>query len=125
MRCKNILLIDDNDIDNYIHSHLLKKNNIAEHITVKTCAIDAIEYLKTIENFPCYIFIDINMPGMNGFEFLTEYDNFISEQKDSCCIFMLTSSNNKTDIENANNNPYIKKFINKSLTNEMLVSMFK
>lgn len=124
MCCKNILLIDDNDIDNFIHRHILKKNNIAETIIIKTSAKAALEFLKTTQVFPNYIFLDINMPGMNGFEFLKEYHKFLAEQKNNCSIFMLTSSKNKADIQNADKNPYVKKFLNKVLTNEMITSIF-
>ena len=125
MCCNTILLIDDNCIDNFIHQHLLKKNHSVGTVTIETSAIAALDYLKTTKVFPNYIFLDINMPSMNGFEFLREYHKFGAKQKNDCSIIMLTSSKNKGDIATATNDPYIKKFLTKSLTTEMVDNIIK
>ena len=69
MKIKNILLIDDSEIDNFINKSVLEKANMVENIIAKTSAKEALEYLSNTENeFPNIIFLDIRMPEMDGFE---------------------------------------------------------
>lgn len=115
-KIKQILLIDDNDIDNYIHEQLIKRANIAEVITVKNSAEDALQYLASINGeFPDIIFLDIRMPAMDGFGFLKNFEAFHAEKKSACKIFMLTSSSDPKDILLATQNPHVKKYLNKPL----------
>src|ERR1051325_745054 len=96
MKAKNILLIDDNEVDNYITHQLLLKNEVAENVIVQSSAIDALRFLDSLRNdpdsLPEYIFLDIRMPEMDGFGFLDEYLLFPDALKTQCTIFMLTSS---------------------------------
>jgi CheY-like chemotaxis protein len=94
----------------------LVKADLAESIIVKTSAIDALEYLKTATNaFPDIIFLDIRMPIMDGFGFLKEFETLPEEKKKSVKIFLLSSSKDYFDIEKAENNARITKFIQKPL----------
>jgi CheY-like chemotaxis protein len=68
---------------------------------------------------PQLIFLDINMPVMNGFEFIKAYEKSESYDKGSVIVMMLTTSVNSKDIENANH-PYISGFLSKPLTKEMV-----
>lgn len=116
MKIQNILLIDDNEVDNFVNQHLVIKSNIAETITVKESAIEALEYLKTLdEKFPEIIFLDIRMPGMDGFEFLNHFEKFPVYLKEKCTVYMLSSSLSISDLDRATNNPNVKKFLNKPL----------
>ncbi|CAH8286484.1 response regulator receiver domain-containing protein [Mariniflexile fucanivorans] len=113
---KEILLIDDNIIDNYINEFIIKKAQIAETITVKTSPVEALNYLKELtDDFPKLIFLDIKMPEMDGFGFLEAFNNFSEEQKGHTNIIMLTSSYNINDVQKANKNPYVKKYLLKPL----------
>jgi CheY-like chemotaxis protein len=115
-RFKLIFLIDDNQVDNFINEYVLVKADLAESIIVKTSAIDALEYLKTATNaFPDIIFLDIRMPIMDGFGFLKEFETLPEEKKKSVKIFLLSSSKDYFDIEKAENNARITKFIQKPL----------
>jgi CheY-like chemotaxis protein len=124
MKATNILLIDDNDVDNYITRQMLLKNKVAENIIVQSSAMDALKYLQGIldepVNYPDYIFLDIRMPEMDGFDFLNEFAKFPDSIKNHSIIFMLTSSADQNDIMRAAQNPLVKKYLNKPLSNKVL-----
>ncbi|WP_432412066.1 response regulator [Rasiella sp. SM2506] len=126
---KKILLIDDSESDNFIHSRLLKKENIAEEIVIKYSATDALDYLSTLVEKkypqPELIFLDINMPGMNGWEFLEHYEKLEIDQKGGIVITMLTTSSSDTDRVKASTNTLINRFENKPLTKKRLYDILE
>jgi len=121
---KHVLLIDDNEIDNYIAKHIISKSNMAQKISTQSSAIDALKFLGTLKNdhgeFPDNIFLDIQMPEMDGFGFLEELKNFPEAIHDQCKVIMLTSSSDQQDIDRSFQYPFVKKFLNKPLTLSML-----
>jgi len=124
MNFKHVLLIDDNDLDNYINKHRITKSKKAERITIKNSAIKAIEFLdelnQTKEEFADIIFLDINMPGMDGFGFLDELIKFPEEVIAKTSVFMLTSSDDPKDINRATQYSVVKKYLIKPLTDDVL-----
>jgi CheY-like chemotaxis protein len=121
---KSVMLIDDNEIDNLINQKMLEASNIAETIFMHTGAKGALEFLKNIEKIavglPEIIFLDIDMPLMDGFQFLDEFDKLSDKIKNNISIIMLTSSINPQDLSKARKSHYVKKYINKPLTQESL-----
>jgi CheY-like chemotaxis protein len=129
---KTIMLIDDNDIDNFINEKLVKAYYFAENVYVHTSTKSALEFLKNIEVtlheiptdlIPSHILLDINMPILDGFHFLEEFDRFETGLKDKIKIVMLTTSLNPMDIEKSKNYKSVIKFIHKPLTEEELSSL--
>lgn len=124
MKRKHILLIDDNEIDNYVTNHIVTKSQLAEKITTKNSAIVALEYLKSLEEnateFPELIFLDIKMPIMDGFGFLDELIKLSSIIEKKCAVVMLSSSNDQNDIDRAMQYSIVKKFFTKPLRLEVL-----
>jgi CheY-like chemotaxis protein len=116
------LLIDDDDIISVIHPATIQRAISDSDIEITPSGNEAIalidELIELQEAPPNYIFLDINMPEISGFEFLdrlteTELD-FLKDSK----IIMLSSSVNQKDIERAKTYPMIRDFISKPLTVE-------
>ncbi|HAI76647.1 MAG TPA: hypothetical protein DCM08_10410 [Microscillaceae bacterium] len=130
---KIIMLIDDNEIDNLINQRIIEASGICEHIFTHTGGKSAIEYLRNADKIsdkagiqnvlPELIFLDIDMPLMDGFQFLEEYEKLPMRVLDYCKIVMLTSSINSKDIKKSKQYEYVKEFINKPLSKENLVNL--
>jgi CheY-like chemotaxis protein len=119
-----ILLIDDNHDDNFFHERIIRKSEIAKTIIVKETAQEALDYLKSKKDnegeLPNLIFLDINMPGMNGWEFLTEYARLDLSPQKRTIITMLSTSDTREDKVKALTFKNVSDYRTKPLTVEML-----
>jgi response regulator RpfG family c-di-GMP phosphodiesterase len=122
-----IMLIDDNADDNFFHERVIRKSNLAEKIIVKELAQDALDYLvrskKADEPYPDLIFLDINMPRMNGWEFLEAYAALKKHYESNVVIVILTTSENPDDYRKAMDQEIAIEFCNKPLTKEILANL--
>lgn len=115
-----VMLVDDNDTDNFISRRIIEITNFARNVEIKNSGKGALEYLEehksNPEKLPDIIFLDINMPIVDGFVFLYEFEKFSPEVKEKCKVIILSSSDNKRDIDKIVNNENVIKFITKPLT---------
>ena len=118
-----VMLVDDHFPTVFLHKEIMKESGLFEKIVVFQKANDALKYLdeETEGKYPELIFLDINMPGMDGWEFLTEYSKLQGKFTYKIpVLIMLTNSYNPDDEEKTKKFPFIKRFMNKPLTSEDL-----
>lgn len=119
-----VMLVDDNDTDNFISKRIIEITEFANRVEVKNSGKSALDYLseneQVPENLPNIIFLDINMPVVDGFVFLYEFEKFRELVRQKCKVIILSSSDNKRDIDKIVNNNYVIKFITKPLTESSL-----
>ena len=119
-----VMLVDDNELDNFINKKLVEADSFAGATTIHTSAQSALDYLKNnVDNpgqIPDLIFLDIMMPEMDGFGFLEVFDKLPDAVKTKSRIVMLSTSDSFKDLNRANQNKYVKRFLNKPLNAQVL-----
>ncbi len=100
-----VMLIDDDSATNFLHSLILEKKHFSENIIIRENGLEALNYLLHPDNDNCEtpdaIFLDLNMPLMDGWQFIEEYKNLFSDRKRNIKLFILTNSDNPDDINKA------------------------
>ncbi len=118
------MAIEDSAIDQYVIEQMMKKSSFAERIFMSSSAQDALDNLDKFtanqEEMPQLIFLDIHMPNMNGFAFLTELEKKYGHIKDRMSVIILTTSLDPVDRTTSNSYSNIKMFLNKPLTIDKL-----
>lgn len=118
----SILLVDDDRATNFLNKRLLDKMGVTDSINIARNGVEAMDYLlkamKGEQDFPVpdLILLDLNMPLVNGWEFLERYESLPEAFKDSIKVLMLTTSLRQDDIERATDNKVVKGFLHKPLT---------
>lgn len=100
-----VLLVDDDEIANFIHQSFLEEENVADHILTAENGREALQLIQEGKVYangkPALILLDINMPVMNGHEFLDAFSQLDIEKKQHYKVVVLSSSGNTADIEKA------------------------
>lgn len=132
IKVKKILLIDDDEITNYLHRCLLESLDVSSKIDEVSNGYEGLKYIednctgKIKGDCPYLIFLDINMPVINGFEFLKVLENMRTIDLDMLNIVMLTTSTYISDIqEAANHTDLLKGYIPKPLTEERVIEVLE
>ena len=118
-----ILLVDDNDADNFMHEMVIEDSQVTKQIEIARNGHEAFDYLNGVKDgnsFPDLIFLDINMPIINGWEFLDKVQAIKAELPKDLKVVMLTTSLNPTDKKEATKYEEVKLFRNKPLNKALL-----
>lgn len=126
-KTKRVMLIDDNEIDLKINAKLISLTKLFEEIIICQSGEEALNYLnKHLQNenkLPTFILLDIQMPEMDGFEFLNHYKQFSRSFTDTCPVAMLSSTLDFGDIQRAEANPYVIKLLKKPFSPKELLAL--
>lgn len=111
------VLIDDSDIDLFIQRRFLEVYNFSSELLLYKSAEEALSWLRNIngEAAPDIIFLDLNMPEIDGFSFLKNFKELPEKIKEKSKIVVLTSSNSSKDREQAFSFKNVIQFITKPL----------
>jgi CheY-like chemotaxis protein len=119
-----ILFIDDDKFNNILNKKLADKHKKFNKIISLTSGKDALSYLfkasQDSEVKPDLIFLDINMPAMNGWEFIEEFEKFDTAFTKDIKMFLLTTSSNPDDLRRSKTIATVNDYFNKPLTLDKL-----
>lgn len=124
MEINKVLLIDDDRATNFINTRLMKRLELICQVDVVYNGLEAIVHLENVlqerQAFPELIFLDVNMPGMNGWEFIESYAPQLHHLVQKVDIILLTTSTNPDDKARASELDLVSHFVMKPLTEEKL-----
>ncbi|MEW7277088.1 response regulator [Aquimarina sp. 2201CG1-2-11] len=121
-KTKQFLLVDDSEATNFFNKMMIQKTGYADEILIAKNGEEALDYIKS-GIFPSVIFLDINMPVMNGWEFLTAYQKLSSEFKKSKIVLMIGAELINGDKKMAEEMPDIITHSPKHLTKELITKV--
>ena len=125
-KLKCILFVDDNPADNRYHQIIVEEMKIADELQFVENGVEALDYLSRVGNtIPDLIFLDINMPRMNGWEFLEEYKNLAPALKAKIVIVILSTSANASDIQKSQEINEVFDFETKPLSKESIENILE
>lgn len=123
-----VMLIDDNIIDLKINSKIIQISKLFDEIIQCQSGEEALNYFTihagALDKLPNLILLDIQMPEMDGFEFLDNYKLLPEEWKSKCLVAMLSSTLDFGDIRKAEANSYVLKLLKKPLIPGEVATIF-
>lgn len=126
-KIKTVLLVDDDQVTNIMHRRIIEKTQLVDQVLVATDGRAALELLESLieqnKPLPELIFLDINMPRMDGFEFLAEYAARGLGSVGKKIIVMLSTSLLKSDHDKAKANPHVHSFTNKLIKQDVFTQV--
>ncbi len=125
-KATSILLIDDSESTNFFNKMIIEKTIIDACVTIATNGLEALEILKKLKEYnevPDLIFLDINMPIMDGWEFLEQYKNTIGTSEAPTIVLMIGAELNSSDRGRIQELGLIKGFSQKMLKKEVLLNL--
>ena len=126
-----VMLIDDEEVDNFINEQLIISYHFSKYVYVNTSSNSALEFLNNLATtskefpqvYPDVIFVDINMPIVDGFQFIHSFQKILERQPRKTKLVILTSSVSLDDKERTKTLSKEITFLNKPLTQELLNSL--
>ncbi len=125
--CQRAWVIDDEEMSIFYTENLLKFNNFTSDVRSFTNPQEALTELESLagsEEFPEFIFLDLNMPSFDGWDFLKAYREFPKDVRESCTLYILSSSVDENDIKNSKLHEDVRDFLTKPL-NKMSIEVIK
>ncbi|WP_271782721.1 response regulator [Aquimarina algiphila] len=119
-----VLLIDDDRATNFFNERVVAKHSAFHKVNTAQSGMAALEYLNNVAQNtatkPNLIFLDINMPAMNGWEFLIEFSKLDEQIREGIKVILLSTSSNPDDVRASAKNHSVDDFINKPLSLDLL-----
>jgi CheY-like chemotaxis protein len=133
-KLSGVLLIDDDDTTNFLNQRLLDRMKVTDHVRTFVNGKQAFDYLYNVSNNnyeqenneyfkPELIFLDINMPVMDGFEMLELYERLDSSFRKNIIMAVLTTSTHPQDTSSSKR--YNAEYLTKPLTTEKVNALLK
>lgn len=126
---KNIFLVDDDKVFTFITTKIIMETHLVEKVKVFENGLDILNFLKenapNLEVLPEVILLDLNMPIMDGWQFLERYAKFAPEIDKKIKIYVLSSSIFLEDIERAKASTLVSDYITKPINKEKLIEISK
>jgi CheY-like chemotaxis protein len=125
-KLSSILLVDDDSTNNFLNELLLKNLDVTERVLVAESAAQALSMLEQAPdpNEPSLILLDVNMPGLNGIQFLEAYQHLPQGQQQATVIIMLTTTMDARDLVRLDE-LQIAGLVSKPLTKEKIDSILQ
>ncbi|WP_276166792.1 response regulator [Zobellia alginiliquefaciens] len=119
----SILLIDDDEINNILHSVFINKLDLGLEVNTALNGKEGLDFIlgdgEVKLELPCMVMLDLKMPIMDGWEFMKSYEESVpKELKDQITIVLVTTSDNQEDKDRAKSNKFIDDFSQKPLSDD-------
>jgi len=129
-KLRSVVLVDDNETTSFLNNRLLNRLEVAEQILTFSRAEQAYQYLwgeqaaAATDEVPELVFVDLKMPGMDGFEFLKLYNELPADSKQKTVMAVLTTSMHAADTARVAQYPDVE-YLAKPLTEEKMTKLLK
>ena len=128
-KIKFVLLIDDDKATNFYNLMMVSRHEQFSEVSSVTNGQDGLDYLVEAKSgkfkTPDLIFLDINMPGMNGWEFLTEFEKLGSAFTSKIKVIILSTSSDPDEVKKTIENYNAEDFISKPLSLPILNNVYE
>lgn len=123
----HFIVIDDSKLDCFIADKIIQKTGRSASVQTFQQATQALETIGAAApaTSPSIVFVDIQMPLMNGFEFVEAFETLPEDVKAGYHLYMLSSSINENDIAKVRGYASVKTFLNKPLTNDSIMQVLE
>src|SRR4051812_39324573 len=124
----NFIVIDDSKLDCFIAEKVIRNTGKCADLKSFVDATLALEYIgsQKEEHFPhTIILVDIQMPVMNGFQFIEAFEQLPEHITSRCTIYVISSSINENDLKRVHNYASVRQFLNKPINSNVLSALFQ
>ncbi len=122
-----VLMVDDDVFFIELHKLMLQWSNLDDFLIGMDSAFDALNFCNKAKldnsSIPKYILLDLNMPGMNGFEFMRQFEKYYSNIFPETEIIVVTSSSRVKDRLNSIEFPFVKDYVIKPLPEKYIENL--